>query len=101
MNFLNDSGIPVMIGPVSDSVLPGMTIARGAIVVDTDTDAWPGDLLHEAGHIALTDPAVRDTIFTLSDDPGEEMGAIAWSWAAAVHLGLEAEVVFHAGGACE
>jgi hypothetical protein len=33
-----------------------------------------------------------------SDDPGEEMAAIAWSWAAAVEIGLAPEVLFHEGG---
>jgi hypothetical protein len=29
---------------------------------------------------------------------GEEMGAIAWSWAALMHLGLAPEVLFHPQG---
>lgn len=96
--FLANIGIPVAVGPVGESVLHGMTVSEGTIHVDPDIPAWPGDLLHEAGHIAMTDPALRPSLSKVSDDPGEEMGAIAWSWAAAVHLGLEPEVVFHAGG---
>lgn len=97
--FLGAIGIPVIAGTVTaDSLIPGLTVHDGMIVVDPATPVWPGDLLHEAGHIALSDPALRPTYSTVSDDPGEEMAAIAWSWAAAVHLGLAAEVVFHAEG---
>ena len=34
----------------------------------------------------------------LGGDGGEEMGAIAWSYAAALHIGLDPAVVFHAAG---
>jgi hypothetical protein len=34
----------------------------------------------------------------LESTPGEEMAAIAWSYAACVHLGLEPTVVFHSDG---
>jgi hypothetical protein len=98
IGFLRDIGIPVVTGAVGDSVLPGMTVRSGAIHVDPLVEAWPGDLLHEAGHFAVTDPSQRSTAQHVSDDPGEEMAAIAWSWAAAVLLGLEAEVVFHPEG---
>ena len=32
------------------------------------------------------------------EDAGEEMGAIAWSYAAALHIGLDPRVVFHEDG---
>ena len=96
--FLRSIGIRVVTGAVSDSVLPGMTVEAGTIRVDPAIAAWPGDLLHEAGHIAVTDPALRPMLSAVSDDAGEEMAAIAWSWAATVHLGLEAEVLFHTEG---
>ena len=97
--FLGTIGIPVVAGPVTaDSVIPGLAVRGSVLVIDPATPVWPGDLLHEAGHIALTDPALRPSLSAVSDDPGEEMAAIAWSWAAAVHLGLAAEVVFHAEG---
>ncbi len=97
--FLGTIGIPVVAGPVAaDSLIPGLAVRDGMIVVDPATPVWPGDLLHEAGHLALTDPVLRSSLSAVSDDPGEEMAAIAWSWAAAAHLGLAAEVVFHAQG---
>jgi hypothetical protein len=35
---------------------------------------------------------------TAGEDPGFEMAAIAWSWAALVHLRLDPAVVFHEEG---
>ncbi len=96
--FLEDIGVPVRVGDAGASVLVGMTVRCGAIIVDPAQTAWAGDLLHEAGHLALTDPALRPVLEAVSDDPGEEMGAIAWSYAAARHIGIAPEVVFHSAG---
>jgi hypothetical protein len=96
--FLEMVGILVKLRKVENSVLPGMTAIAGTIHVDAGIEAWPGDLLHEAGHIAMTAPELRMSVAPISDDPAEEMAAIAWSWAASVHLGLADEVVFHTGG---
>lgn len=98
LGFLGAIGIDVVVAPVAGSVLPGMTVQRGRILIDPGAVHWPGDLLHEAGHIALTDPALRHSAEAVSDDPGEEMGAIAWSWAALVHLGLAPAFLFHPEG---
>jgi len=79
--FLERIGIPVVIEPiVGDTFLPAMTVRGGALVIDPARLTWPGDLLHEAGHIAVTDPALRPTLNAVSDSPAEEMSAIAWSW---------------------
>jgi len=97
--FLERIGIPVVIEPiVGDTFLPAMTVRGGALVIDPARLTWPGDLLHEAGHIAVTDPALRPTLNAVSDSPAEEMSAIAWSWAAAVEIGLDPTVLFHAEG---
>ena len=39
--------------------MPGLTIVDGTLVVDAVRLAWPGDILHEAAHIALTPPSRR------------------------------------------
>jgi hypothetical protein len=96
--FLVRIGIPLRLELAGDGLLPGLTVRDGGIVADPERLLFPGDLLHEAGHIAVTDPAHRATLCEVSDDPGEEMAAIAWSWAAAAELGLEPQVVFHADG---
>lgn len=95
--FLRRIGIPVEAATLEDGTfLPGVVVVDGGLRVDPSRLAWPGDLLHEAGHVAVGDPARRDD--GVSDDPGEEMAALAWSFAAAIHLGLDPSVPFHEGG---
>ena len=97
--FLDRIGIPVIVEPVSDdTLLPGATVRRGALVFDPANLPYPGDLLHEAGHIAVTDPALRSTLEGVSDSPGEEMAAIAWSYAAALEIGIDPALVLHEHG---
>jgi hypothetical protein len=97
--FLEQVGIAVSLEPVAgDSFLPGLAIRDGILLVDRARLAWPGDLLHEAGHIAVTEPEMRARLSEVRDDPGEEMAAIAWSYAASVALGLDPAILFHEGG---
>jgi hypothetical protein len=103
--FLRDIGLEVRPGTVvDDTFLPGIGMARGTLIVDEDRLGHPGDLLHEAGHLAVAPPSRRRTMdgdAGLEDEnqkAAEEMMAIAWSWAAALHLNLTPEVVFHAEG---
>jgi hypothetical protein len=97
--FLDSIGIPTAEAVLDeDTVLPAMTVRDGVILYDPARLERPGDLLHEAGHIAMTDPALRPTISDFSLAPGaqgDEMGATAWSWAAAIAAGLDARVAFH------
>ncbi|MEJ2818617.1 hypothetical protein [Caulobacter sp. CCG-8] len=95
--FLRRIGVPVEVASLDgETFLPGVVVAAGRLRVDPARLAWPGDLLHEAGHVAVGDPARPDD--GVSDDPGEEMAAIAWSYAAALEIGLSPDVLFHAGG---
>ena len=98
--FLNEIGLPVEIGEIQgDTFLPGIHAASGILRIDLARLRWPGDILHEAGHLALLTPEQRhDTQGDVGDDGGDEMGAIAWSYAAAIYLQLDPAVVFHAGG---
>src|SRR4028118_103506 len=82
----------------SGTVRPARPAGTGRLLFDPDRLRWPGGLLHEAGHIAVTDPALRPGLCEPSDDPGEEMAAIAWSWAAAMEIGLAPAILFHEGG---
>ena len=96
--FLDRIGIEFTTGEIGESVLGSMTVRGGQIIVDPDIPAWPGDLLHDAGHLAMTDPALREDLHMVSDDPAEKMGAIAWSVAAATAIGIPLGTVFHEAG---
>jgi hypothetical protein len=97
--FLTNIGIGLRAEPLAvEQFLPGIAIRKGELIYDPEKLLYPGDLLHEAGHIAVTDPALRPALSAPSDDPGEEMAAIAWSWAAAMDIGIAPEILFHEGG---
>lgn len=98
--FLREIGIPVRAEPLpQEAFLPGLTLRDGGIVYDPARLLYPGDLLHEAGHIAVTEPERRAALDgDAEDDPGKEMAAIAWSWAAAKAIGIDPRLVFHAHG---
>jgi hypothetical protein len=100
ISFLDRIGLSVRTSEISEpSFLPGIAIRGGALVVDESRLLYPGDLLHEAGHLALLPPEARAEIFADAGvDAGFEMGAIAWSYAAALHLGIDPAVVFHESG---
>ena len=97
-DFVRGIGIDVRAGTLPDKTfLPGLDIRYGAIVVDEERLAYPGDILHEAGHIAVADLAERAEP-SLSPTPGDEMATLAWSYAALRHLDLAPDIVFHPHG---
>lgn len=98
--FLAGIGIPVLAAELTGRCfVPGIRLDRGRLLVDEARLAHPGDLLHEGGHVAVMTPAVRaGRAVDASHDMGDEIAAIAWSWAALTHLGLAPEVVFHPEG---
>ena len=105
IGFIHSIGLECQPGAVrSDSFLPGVEIDRGVLIYDADRLLSAGDLLHEAGHIAVVLPEHRlkmqngEHISGDMEEGGAEMAAIAWSWAALTHLELVPEVVFHAQG---
>jgi hypothetical protein len=100
IGFLREIGLDVRAAPIEGAtVLPGITVNRGALVFDPQNLKFPGDLLHEAGHLAVKTPAERSQCTVdVGNDPAEEMMAIAWSYAAIRHLGLPPETVFHSDG---
>jgi hypothetical protein len=100
VNFLIKIGIEVTKAPLQQQTfLPGISVDRGAILIDESRLLYPGDLLHEAGHLAVIPSQKRKQAQdNVSKKASEEMMAIAWSYAALVHLGLEPSVVFHEGG---
>jgi len=96
--FVRGIGIDVRAAALPpDTFLAGIAISHGALLVDEARLSHPGDMLHEAGHLAVADPAERNAP-TLSPSPGDELTTIAWSYAALRHLDLDPAVVFHAEG---
>lgn len=100
--FLNAIGIETVMRPIVQATfLPGLLLEKGTIVIDTDKLLHPGDILHEAGHLAAYAPEERKTISdplpeTMAD--GFEIMALAWSYAACLYISLDPSVVFHAEG---
>lgn len=98
--FLEGIGIKVEAAPVPEQTfLPGMAIVNGELHYDPEQMFHPGDLLHEAGHIALMDPKER-VRFSGDFDDGEgfEIGVLCWSYAAALASQTPLEVLFHKDG---
>ena len=98
--FLRELGLEVQPGSIlEDMSLPGIRVQGGVLRIDPEKLSFPGDLLHEAGHLAVKLPAERRRATAdMGSDPAEEMMAIGWSYAACLHLGLPPETVFHAAG---
>jgi len=104
VSFIRGKGVEVVETELEQEIfIPGIYISEGKLFVDEEKLLYPGDLLHEAGHIALIPSDVRKYA---SDNVGkiEEVGdayeveSIAWSWAAVIELGIAPEVLFHDKG---
>ena len=102
--FLNGIGIETKFQPVEpNSFLPGLSIENGVILIDLELLQHPGDVLHEAGHIAVV-PAMQRSkldataIINRKDREAEEIMAIAWSYAACMYLDIDPLFVFHEEG---
>ena len=105
MSFIREIGIETAYAAIDDgeSFLPGLLIANGKIIIDENKMKFPGDILHEAAHIAVVPAAERKNlagkdIGMRKDADAEEMMAIAWTYAACVHLQIDPHFVFHEHG---
>jgi hypothetical protein len=100
VDFLRSIGLTVRAGELPHpTVLPGILVENGVLVIDEAKLLFPGDLLHEAGHLAVVPPTRRASMHhDVGSDGAEEMMAIAWSYAAALHAGIDPAMVLHAGG---
>jgi hypothetical protein len=104
ISFLNEIGIETKFEKLDEPCfLPGLSIRNGSIIIDREALKYPGDVLHEAGHIAIVPAAERPALTASAIEKrehreAEEMMAIAWSYAACMHLSLDPYVVFHDDG---
>ncbi len=103
-DFLGSIGIEVEPRDLpTETFLPGIAVERGRLLVDERRLSYPGDLLHEAAHIALMPAAVRSVLGGSVEAPGVnlediEHAAVTWSYAAALAVGIDPAEVFHGGG---
>ena len=104
-DFLREIRIEVRHADLSsvECFLPGIRLERGRVLYDESALTWPGDLLHEAGHVAVAPPEARPLLTGAADVPNLDMerlehAAVAWSYAAALHIGVDPAMVFHEGG---
>ncbi len=104
VDFLNAIGIETQAAQLpADCFLPGVEISAGGLQFDVSQLLAASDLLHEAGHIAVTPKSNRARLGgQLSAEQqlphGGEVEAIAWSFAAAQHLGMPLDELFHPDG---
>ena len=102
--FLVSVGIEVVPARgLGECFLPGVRVEAGRLLVEESELKFPGDLLHEAGHLAVAPADVRPTLGGEVVIPGADMDsfevmATAWAYAAVRRLGLAPEVLFHEGG---
>lgn len=101
--FLDEIGINVIEKELGETFLPGLDLGPDCMYIDFDKLLYPGDMLHEAGHLAVTASSERKMIGTseITEDwptQGEEIVAILWSFAAVKHLDLPLDFVFHPNG---
>jgi len=102
--FLESIGIACREAPVpTEAFLPGVCLRNGAVIVDRERVISTGDVLHEAGHLALT-PAHRrrevtgNVTHATPEDEGLELGVICWSYLASRRIELPVEELFHPQG---
>lgn len=104
IRFLEEVGIPVSYAELDEpGFLPGLAIQSGGIIIDKIKLLYPGDIIHEAGHIAVVPAAERESLngFYIEKRPhreAEEMMSICWSYAACIYLDLPLNYVFHTEG---
>lgn len=104
IHFLAQIGISVIETDLPDDCfLPGLQLKGSSILMDPKKMKYPGDLLHEAGHIAVTESHLRPLIGSDEMDPdwpsaGDEIVTMLWSFAALRHLDLPTNFVFHPEG---
>ncbi len=102
--FIQEIGIGVFEKEIDENTfLPGLKIQNGSLFFDKAKLLYPGDMLHEAGHIAVTTKSERETLANnvILDKPeknGDELAVILWTYAACIKMNLPPEIVFHKTG---
>ena len=105
LHFLEKIGVPFQFISIdTNTYVPGINIHDGSLQIDLEKLTFPGDLLYEAGRIALAPAAVRSTLTHPIDNQLDfdvatnSMMTIAWSYAAALDAEIPIEVLLHPEG---
>lgn len=104
LEFLTSIGLPVRETSFEKTgFLPGLLIENGELLLDRARLLYPGDVLHEAGHTAVTVAAERPLLGANvtenhPEKEGEEVAVLLWTYAACRHLDIPPVVVFHPDG---
>lgn len=102
--FFEQIGLPFCLQTIAfETFLPGIGLHQGKLWIDKEQLAAPGDVLHEAGHYAVTRTKNRVDLgqADLVDNDelnGKELTAMLWSYAVCLHLAIDPTVVFHKDG---
>jgi hypothetical protein len=101
--FLQEIGLVYHLEKIEETtLLPGIQLRNGTLIIDIEKLLYPGDILHEAGHLACMPSDIRRTMSGDLEDidlhRGGEMMAIAWSYAASRYLNINPAIVFHEHG---
>jgi hypothetical protein len=103
-DFIADIGLQIAEADLPhDTFLPGIALRAGGLIVDRTKLLWPGDLLHEAGHLAVLPADIRanaedDLVDAVEVEHAGEQEAMAWAYAAAKAVGIPVGVLIHDGG---
>ncbi|MCD9188212.1 MAG: hypothetical protein LUM44_17475 [Pyrinomonadaceae bacterium] len=103
-DFLHEIGLKVSPRNLEgETFLRGILIENGEIFVDETLLEFPGDILHEAGHLATAPAKFRPQLSDTVELPefnmdSLETAAMLWSYAAAIHLEIDPRIVFHPHG---
>ena len=104
IEFITRIGIPVRPTKLADDTfIPGIKIIKGELLYDDHQILSYGDLIHEAGHIALMSPSERREISgnvaefrTPAQD--DELAVILWTYAVHKEIDIPIEIIFHEEG---
>jgi hypothetical protein len=103
-SFLTQIGIETREQVITETMfLPGLLIQNGILLIDSAQLLYPGDILHEAGHIAVSLSEDRHQLTgnvteQRPDKAGDELAVLLWTYAACLHLNLDPHLVFHPAG---
>ncbi len=77
VGFLREIGLDVVADNIDvKTFMPGIHVHQGCMYIDEEKLSYPGDVLHEAGHMAIFTTERRKSItYDFAGDGGDEMAA--------------------------